>query len=109
MCKYLLSCRYVPVISLLLLLTMTACCLAGVSEPPEPVPPVYTQLKNLHITTALVKDGKPNAVIAAPSSGLYKEPAKDIQQAVKEAGLMRLEGKSYVVQDGDIMHFRFAV
>ncbi len=31
------------------------------------------------------------------------------EQAVKEAGLMRLEGKSYVVQDGDIMHFRFAV
>ncbi len=31
------------------------------------------------------------------------------EQAVKEAGLMRLEGKSYVVQDGDIMHFRFSV
>ncbi len=31
------------------------------------------------------------------------------EQAVKEAGLMRLEGKSYVVKDGDIMHFRFAV
>jgi GTP-binding protein YchF len=31
------------------------------------------------------------------------------EQAVKEAGLMRLEGKAYVVQDGDIMHFRFAV
>ena len=26
----------------------------------------------------------------------------------KEKGLMRLEGKDYVVQDGDIMHFRFA-
>jgi len=31
------------------------------------------------------------------------------EQAVKEAGLMRLEGKSYVVEDGDIMHFRFSV
>jgi len=31
------------------------------------------------------------------------------EQAVKEAGMMRLEGKSYVVQDGDIMHFRFSV
>ena len=28
--------------------------------------------------------------------------------AVKENGKMRLEGKDYVVQDGDIMHFRFA-
>jgi hypothetical protein len=25
----------------------------------------------------------------------------------KEAGKMRLEGKEYVVHDGDIMHFRF--
>lgn len=29
--------------------------------------------------------------------------------AVKEAGKMRLEGKDYVVQDGDIMEFRFNV
>ncbi len=29
--------------------------------------------------------------------------------AVKEKGLLRLEGKDYVVQDGDIMHFRFNV
>ena len=31
------------------------------------------------------------------------------EHAVKEAGKLRLEGKSYVVQDGDIMHFRFNV
>lgn len=28
---------------------------------------------------------------------------------VKEAGRMRVEGKEYVVQDGDVMHFRFNV
>lgn len=28
---------------------------------------------------------------------------------VKEAGRMRLEGKEYIAQDGDIMHFRFNV
>ena len=28
---------------------------------------------------------------------------------IKEAGKMRLEGKEYVVKDGDIMHFRFNV
>ena len=27
----------------------------------------------------------------------------------KEAGKMRVEGKEYVVQDGDVMHFRFNV
>ena len=31
------------------------------------------------------------------------------EQAIKEAGRLRLEGKDYVVQDGDIMHFRFNV
>lgn len=29
--------------------------------------------------------------------------------AAKEKGLLRLEGKDYVVQDGDVMHFRFNV
>ena len=31
------------------------------------------------------------------------------EQKAKEAGKMRLEGKEYIVQDGDIMHFRFNV
>lgn len=31
------------------------------------------------------------------------------EAAVKEAGKMGIEGKEYVVQDGDIMHFRFNV
>ncbi len=29
------------------------------------------------------------------------------EQAAKEAGKTRLEGKDYIVQDGDVMHFRF--
>ena len=29
-------------------------------------------------------------------------------RAPRDAGKMRLEGKDYVVQDGDVMHFRFA-
>ncbi len=31
------------------------------------------------------------------------------EQGAKDAGKMRLEGKEYVVQDGDVMHFRFNV
>lgn len=31
------------------------------------------------------------------------------ENAAKEAGKMRLEGKDYIVQDGDVMHFRFNV
>ncbi|HEU5047361.1 MAG TPA: redox-regulated ATPase YchF [Rickettsiales bacterium] len=31
------------------------------------------------------------------------------EQGAKEAGKLRLEGKEYVVQDGDVLHFRFNV
>lgn len=31
------------------------------------------------------------------------------EQGAKEAGKWRLEGKDYIVQDGDVMHFRFNV
>ncbi len=31
------------------------------------------------------------------------------EAGAKEAGRMRLEGKDYVVRDGDVMHFRFNV
>ena len=29
--------------------------------------------------------------------------------AVKEAGKFKVEGKDYIVEDGDVMHFRFNV
>lgn len=31
------------------------------------------------------------------------------EQAAKEAGKMNMEGKEYIVQDGDVMHFKFNV
>lgn len=31
------------------------------------------------------------------------------ENAVKEAGKLKVEGKEYIVQDGDVMHFRFNV
>ncbi len=31
------------------------------------------------------------------------------EQGAKEAGKLRIEGKEYIVQDGDVMHFRFNV
>ena len=40
----------------------------------------------------------------------YEDLMKHQSEAkIKDAGLMRVEGKEYVVQDGDIMHFRFNV
>jgi len=31
------------------------------------------------------------------------------EQAVKDAGKFRVEGKSYIVQEGDLLHIRFNV
>jgi ribosome-binding ATPase YchF (GTP1/OBG family) len=31
------------------------------------------------------------------------------ESGAKEKGKMRLEGKEYIVKDGDVMHFRFNV
>ena len=31
------------------------------------------------------------------------------EQAIKDAGKLRIEGKTYIIQDGDIVHFRFNV
>jgi GTP-binding protein YchF len=31
------------------------------------------------------------------------------EQAIRDAGALKLEGKEYIVRDGDVMHFRFAV
>ena len=43
-------------------------------------------------------------VIAYEDFDHYGSEAK-----VKEAGKMRVEGKEYIVKDGDVMHFRFNV
>ena len=31
------------------------------------------------------------------------------EAGIKEAGMLRIEGKDYLVKDGDIIHFRFNV
>jgi ribosome-binding ATPase YchF (GTP1/OBG family) len=31
------------------------------------------------------------------------------EHSVKEKGLMRVEGKEYVIRDGDVVYFRFNV
>lgn len=43
-------------------------------------------------------------VIAYPDYEKYQSEAK-----VKEAGKLHIEGKDYIVKDGDVMHFRFNV
>ena len=58
-------------------------------------------------------------VLSTPTSrkGLYRAEVIKYEDyikygseaAVREAGKLGVEGKEYVVQDGDIMHFRFNV
>ena len=47
--------------------------------------------------------------IRAEVTGYDDYVACNGEQGAKEAGKLRLEGKDYVVQEGDVMHFRFNV
>ena len=47
--------------------------------------------------------------IRAEVMALADSLAGNGEQGAKEAGKLRLEGKEYIVQEGDIMHFRFNV
>ena len=50
---------------------------------PDPTPPVYTELRDLHLETSLTRDGVPTVCIVAPASGRYDQVARDIQAAIK--------------------------
>ena len=52
------------------------------SEIPDPIPPQYTKLKNLHLQTALVQDGKAMSAIVIPSSGKYNAEAQALQKVL---------------------------
>lgn len=66
--------------------------LSGVEPPPPPPPPApnpyplpqVTHLKDLHLLTALVEDGRPGATIVVPASGRYDALAARIQAAVQQ-------------------------
>jgi hypothetical protein len=47
--------------------------------------------------------------IAAETIGFDDYVTLNGEQGAKEAGKMRVEGKEYVVRDGDVMLFRFNV
>ncbi|MFV1965764.1 MAG: hypothetical protein ACC628_10105 [Pirellulaceae bacterium] len=53
-------------------------------QPPAPVPPVFETLKELHLSTDLVRAGQASAAIVAPASGLYDEQARRIQECIRK-------------------------
>ena len=52
-------------------------------QPPAPIPPIYTKVKDLHIGTDLVSEGKPRTTIAVPASGVHDLEAKRIQERIR--------------------------
>ena len=63
---------------------------------PASIPPVYGSLKDLHLTTRLVENGRAAMTIVTPSSGIYAAAAARIRQAVLERTGVELP----VVRDG---------
>jgi len=58
---------------------------------------------------AVIHNDFEKGFIRAEVIGFEDFVANNGEQGAKEAGKMRLEGKEYIVQDGDVMHFRFNV
>jgi len=63
--------------------------IGGVDEvdigvPPPAESPNYSRLKDLHLITSLVRDGKPEAVIVAPASGEHDAAARRLQEAIRK-------------------------
>jgi hypothetical protein len=52
--------------------------------PPPPVPPVYDQVKDLHLTIPLVQAGQPAISIVSNGSAAYRKAAETIRGAVKQ-------------------------
>lgn len=65
---------------------------------PEPIPPVYETLKELHLTVPLVSGGRAMVSVITPASGVYDRDAAAIQQSIK-----RMTGVTVpIVADSDI-------
>ena len=65
----------------------------------------WARVKTLHLLTT-----KPTMYIAnVAEDGFEDYVTHRGEQGAKDAGRWRLEGKEYVVTDGDVIHFRFNV
>jgi hypothetical protein len=84
-------------VSVRMLFTLLAGLLtAGAVQGGEPAP--IATLKPMHVDTALVLDGKPNAAVVVPADGRYEAPAGAIVKSVKQTTGITLP----VVADSEI-------
>ena len=63
----------------------------------------------MHGIAAVIHDDFERGFIRAQIYNLDDLKEYKSEAAIKAAGKLRSEGKSYVVQDGDIVHFLFNV
>ena len=83
--------------------------------------PLLCAKSRIHDESSGVSASKEDMAAAKPVTGpLADDPIQETitfddyvrpngEAGAKEAGRMRLEGKDYVLHDGDVMHFRFNV
>jgi hypothetical protein len=80
---------------------------SGVSPPPpspqDVVPPVYSKLKDVHINTLRVNNGRPNVTIIAPASGIYEGQAKRIQDHLEAITGVRVPVESDESSAGSVL------
>ena len=79
---------------------------------------IFVLLMRCGATAAFAQDANLSGLITDPADA--RVPNAEViafndfvtlggEARAKEAGKMRLEGKEYIVKDGDVMHFRFNV
>ena len=55
-----------------------------ISKSPSPLhPPVYSTLKDLHLTTELIRDARPAVTIVIPQDGSYDSQADQLQKSIE--------------------------
>jgi hypothetical protein len=64
---------------------------------PEPVSPIFSKLKDMHLDTPLVWEGRPRISIVIPASGLYRQPGEAIRAAIRRITGVRIP----VIMDTD--------
>ena len=74
----------------------------------DPIADMLTRIRNANMVSHQTVD-VPASKLKVELARVLKEEGFIAGYEVKEAGKLRLEGKDYLMQDGDIVYFRFNV
>jgi len=99
-----------PIAKSSLVLALSLVALAAQAAEPN-----HRNLSAVPFTAVKLQDGfwapriRTNRQRSLPHNFKWCEETGRISNFAKAAGLMRVEGKEYIVKDGDVIHFRFNV